>query len=74
MLYSTSGIIKKLHSGAFIALRIFRTRVKNAILKNQNEGISDDWHVENFVLNKGLRTKLQAQGRWGWSIFGRDAI
>ena len=32
MLYSTSGVIENLDSGAFIALRIFRARVKNAIL------------------------------------------
>ena len=50
MLYSTSGIIENSDSDAFIALRIFRARVKNAILENQNEGVSDDWQVDNFVL------------------------
>ena len=57
MLYSTSGIIENLDSGALFALKIFRARVKNAILENQNEGVSDDWKVDNFVLNKikGLR-------------------
>ena len=60
MLYSTSGIIENLDSGALFALKIFRARVKNAILENQNEGISDDWKVDNFVLNKikGLRSSL----------------
>ena len=57
MLYSTSGIIANLASGTFIAFRIFRAtskgeELKNAILENQNKGVSDDWQVDNFVLNK----------------------
>ena len=57
MLYSTSVIIENLVSGEFIALRIFKARAKSAILENQNEGVSDNWQVDNFVLNKikGLR-------------------
>ena len=60
MLYSTSGILENLDPGTFVSLRIFRSRVKNAILENQNEGVSDDWLADNFVLNKikGLRSSL----------------
>ena len=34
--------------------------MKNSMLENQNEGISDDWQVDNLVLNKikGLRSSL----------------
>ena len=48
MLYSTSGIIENLDSGASTALRIFIARVKNAILENQNEDVSDDWQIDNW--------------------------
>ena len=48
MLYSTSGIIENLDSGAFTALRIFIARAKNAILENQNEDVSDDWQIDNW--------------------------
>ena len=32
--------------------RKFRARARNAILENQNEGVSDDWQVDNFARKK----------------------
>ena len=37
-----------------------KIKMKNTILEHQNKGVSDDWQVDNFVLNeiKRLRSAL----------------
>ena len=58
MLYCTSGIIENLNTDKIYSMKSFKTKVRNVILSCQNEGVSNEWQPDNFVLGKfkGLRS------------------
>ena len=58
MLYSTTGIIDNVEKSKITSLKLFRNKVRSAILGCQNEGEGSEWEIDNFVSSKikGLRT------------------